>query len=136
MNFKAHFPLSTLAFRKLSGRSARRIYISVLAVLLCVTTVVRVRTYLMVRRIQKVLDELAEIRINQTTEQELLKKMPYLIRSQYDLKGNGIVERRYYVEISNESDPWWFWSMAHHLDGAGRFASLFGYRFISFDAGA
>src|SRR6185312_3167417 len=108
MNFKAHFPLSTLAFRKLSGRSARRIYISVLAVLLCVTTVVRVRTYLMVRRIQKVLDELAEIRINQTTEQELLKKMPYLIRSQYDLKGNGIVERRYYVEISNESDPWWF----------------------------
>ena len=26
--------------------------------------------------------------------------------------------------------------MAHHLDGAGRFASLFGYRFISFDAGA
>ena len=89
----------------------------------------------MVRRIQRVLDGLAEIRIDQTTEQELLKKMPYLIRSQYDLKGNGIVEQQYYVEISNESDPWWFWSMAHHLDVSGGFASLLGYRFISFDAG-
>ena len=78
---------------------------------------------------------LAEIRIDQTSERELLEKMPYLIRSQYDLKGNGIVEQQYCVEISNESDPWWLWSMAHHLDGSGSFASLLGYRFISFDAG-
>ncbi len=135
MDIKAHFPLLTWTFRQVTGRSARRIYISVLVLLLCVTTVVRVRTFLMVRRIQRVLDGLAEIRIDQTTEQELLKKMPYLIRSQYDLKGNGIVEQQYYVEISNESDPWWFWSMAHHLDVSGGFASLLGYRFISFDAG-
>lgn len=136
MTFRKHFPVVAWAVRRLTGRWAKGIYLCILLLLLSVTTVARLRTYLMARRIQAVLRGLAEVRIDQTTEEELLKNVPYLIRSQYDLKGVGIVERQYYVEISNESDPWWFWSMAHHLDGSGRLASWFGYRYISFDAGA
>ena len=138
-----YFPFFNSTIRKLTGRSARRIYFVIILVLLCLTTAARVRSYLMARKIQAILQQMAEIRVDQTNEEQLLKMMPYLTRSQQDWKNGQIVQRWYYTEVSNESD----WLMPRLMDDS-RFRSMigrnpdwlrrlaynFGYRYMQFDA--
>jgi hypothetical protein len=88
----------------------------------------------MARKIQAVLRGLAEVRVDQTTEEQLLKTVPSLTRNEQDWKVGGIVQRRYYAEISNESDPSIFGLIAYGLDWSGHLANLLGYRYMSFDA--
>jgi len=140
MSTKTHFPFFRWIVRTISGRWARRAYVAVLLLTLLLTTTAHLRSYLMARKIQAVLHGLAQIRVDQTTEEQLTKMVPYL--TQRDWKVDGIPHRRFYVQISNESDPLprvfavalsaaqsdqlvlWL----EHLLG------WLGYRFMSFDA--
>src|SRR6266403_3997790 len=99
---RTHFPFSRWAARTLTGRWARRIYLAILFLLFLVTTATRLRSYFMARRIEDVLHGLSEIRLDQTTEEQMTKMVPYLTRK--DWNAGGISHRNYYVQISNESD--------------------------------
>jgi hypothetical protein len=89
------------------------------------------------RKIETVLQGLSEIRLDQTSEEQMTKMVPYL--TEKDWKTNGISYRSYYVHISNESNgsPWPYGltqSDALTL-WLSRVADLLGYRYLSFDAG-
>jgi len=143
MGSRRYFSFFNWAIRKLTGRWPRRICFYIILLLLCLTTAARVRSYVMARRIQAVLHGMAEIRVDQTSEEQLLKMMPYLTRSEHEWKAGEIVQRWYYTQISNESD----WLMPRLMDES-RFRSMvgrdpewlrrlayqFGYRYMSFDA--
>lgn len=125
---KTHFPVFSWIVRTLTGRIARRIYVTAICVLLLMTTTARVRSYLMARKIQAVLKGLSEIRVDQTTEAQLTKMVPYLI--QRDWKVGGIPHRVFYVSISNER----FLGLGLIVDWSDQLANWLGYRFMSFDA--
>jgi hypothetical protein len=137
MCIKARFSLVRRIVRTLTGPWAWRAYTAIILVLLLLTTVARLRSYLMGRSIQAVLRGLAGIRVDQTTEEQLIKMVPYL--TQKDWKTEGIPHRLFYVHISNESDrlPR---AIAVALSSVrsnwvDQVVDWLGYRFISFDAG-
>jgi hypothetical protein len=134
LSTKTHFPFFRWIVRKLTGRWARRAYVAVVLLLLCLTAAARLRSYFMARRIQAVLHGLAEVRVDQTTEEQLLKTVPHLRRMEQDSKDGGIVQRRYYAEISNESDSPILGLIAYGLVWSGHLANFLGYRYMSFDA--
>ena len=95
----------------------------------------------MARRIEAVLHGLSEIRLDQTTEEQMTQLLPYL--KQRDWETGGISHRSYYVQISNESDrlpqvlalrlnrlQWYQLARWHNS-----LADWLGYRFVSFYAG-
>jgi hypothetical protein len=129
---RTHFPFTRWIIRKLTGRWSRRICLSILALFLITTTLVRLRSYFMTRKIQAVLHGLAQIRIDQTTEEELKKTVPYLTK--YEWAAGGQSRRGYFVKISTESDARVLGLIAYSLDWASG-GSLIGYRYIGFDAG-
>jgi len=105
--------------------------------LLLISTAARLSVYFTTRKIEAVLHGLSEIRLDQTTEEQMTKVVPYL--TEKDWKGNDFSYRSYYVHISNESDglPWPY-AFAHLFalaQSLARLGDLFGYRYISFDAG-
>lgn len=102
MTAKTHFPSSRWVARTLTGRWARRICVATLSLLLLLTAVTQLRLYFMARKIQAVLRGLAEIRIDQTTEEQLTRMVPYL--TQNDWRARGMSRRGYYIQISNEKD--------------------------------
>lgn len=114
---KEYFPFLHSAVRTLSGRWARRICLAVLLFLVLILAATRLRAYFMTRKIEAVLHGLSKIRLDQTTEEQMTKMLPYF--TERDWKAGGFSYRSYYVHISNESDglPW------------------LGNRYISFDAG-
>ena len=134
MSAKTNFPFFRRIFKKLTGRWARRIYVSILLFALCLATVARVRSYLMARKIQAVLARLAEIRVDETTEEQLLKAVPYLGRSERDGEVGGIAEHWRHLELSNESDWLVQPDIADGPDLLGKIARWLGYRYMSFDA--
>lgn len=71
--------------------------VALIFLLLVVMTTAWLRAYFMAQRIQTVLRGLAEIRIDQTTEEQLKKLVPYLIQT--DWKLGGIPHRAFYVRI-------------------------------------
>jgi hypothetical protein len=135
MNVKTRFPFFYWLFSTLTGRWARRSYVAILLLLLCLTTAVRLRAYLMTRRIQAVLHGLAAVRVDQTTEEQLPKIVPYLTRSAREWKTRGTVQRSYSVDISNASDRLLGPFIAYRLSSIRQLAYWLGYRFIGFDAG-
>jgi hypothetical protein len=110
MDAKTHFPFSRLIGRALTGRRARRTYVVVLFLLFLVTTSAWLRVYIMTRKIQAVLHGLAETRLDQTTEEQLMNMVPYL--TQEDWRVDGIPHRRFSVRISNEED-WPIYGFVH-----------------------
>ena len=75
---------------------------------------------------------LSEIRLDQTTEEQLRHMVPYL--TQKDWKAVGISYRVFYVQISSESDPRILGFIGSGLERSGQLADWLGYRFMSFDA--
>jgi hypothetical protein len=137
---KRQFPFFRWFVSTLTGRWARRAYLVVLLLLLSLTTAARLRSYFMARKIQAVLHGLAELRIDQTPEEQLLKTVPYLTRGENEWKVGGNVHRVYYAEISNESGwplPRFFAFLTPRFlaDWSRQFAYWLGYRYMSFDAG-
>ncbi len=134
---KTRIPFVHWIFGTLTGYWAWRTYAAIILLLLLATSAVRLRSYLMVRKVQAVLRGLAEIRVDQTTEEQLVRMVPYL--TQRDWKTEGIRDSGFYVHISNESDrlPLLIVVALSSVqpDWTARVADWFGYRFISFDAG-
>jgi hypothetical protein len=117
-------------------RLVRRISVVILLFTLLLSTATRLRPYFMARKIQAVLRGLAEIRIDQTTEEQLTKMVPYL--TQKDWKVGGISQHAFYVNISNESDrlPRLIFVAEKLMPWLEHCATWLGYRFMSFDASA
>ena len=118
--------------RTLSEHFVMRMTVAIILVLLMMTATARMRTYLMARKIQSVLQGLSQIRLDQTTEEQLTNMVPYLNRK--DWKIDGISHRGFYVSISNEH----FLGVGlivYLLDWSGQLANWLGFRFMSFDAG-
>ena len=140
VNAEMHFPFFRWVARMLRGRWAQRIYVAILVFLLLITTVARLRSYLMARKIQAVLHGLTAIRLGQTTEEQMKKMVPYL--SQKEWKSGGISHRGFYAHISNESDrlprvivvALGATQSEDLMLSLEHLADWFGYRFISFDA--
>jgi hypothetical protein len=99
------FPLSRRIVRAFTGRWARRIYVAILFLLLLVSAAGRIRSYIMARKIEAVLRGFAEIRLDQTTEEQLTKTVPYLAQKDWTDRG-GALHHWFGVHISNESDRW------------------------------
>lgn len=149
------FTRATRLLRMLTGRRALRLYLALplLAVLL-LTTVLRVHTYMLTRKIQAVLSGLERLRVDQTSEQELLKTVPYVARHSF-VRDTSSGRKRfyyYYVRVSNEDEILWLfrvlntrtfqvlWPWRAH-DGSGepwtvplRGAYWLGFRYVDFGA--
>lgn len=128
---KTYFPLFHCIVRTATGALARRIYVAILVLLLLITTAARLRSYFMARTIQAVLQGLAEIRVDQTTEEQLKKMVPYLTLSEWNI--GGVLHRGFYMSISNES--LFLRLLNYGPDWSGSLANWLGYRFMSFGAG-
>jgi len=133
MRSETTFPFFGWSAKKLSARPARRVYASILLLLLCLTFGAHLRSYLMTRKIQAVLRGLAEIRVDETTEEQLTRTMPYLKRSDQDWKVGDTVQHWRYTEISNEFD-WFMPQVIMYGSWSGKLAYWLGFRYLSFDA--
>ena len=77
-----YFPVSIWIWRTLTGRTARRVYVAVILLLVLATTVIRVHSYLLTRKFQAVISGLSKLHIDETTEEEVVRTVPYLGRAQ------------------------------------------------------
>jgi len=141
MSFQKYFPSVAWLFRTFTGRMARRVYFGILLLLLCTPLVPRLRNMYRARKFQAVLAGLGRVKVDQTTEAELVKLVPYLKRG-YSGKGpDGSVETWYGVEFTNEFDWSLRWPFLFRLDSAEDYnrmrkaARLLGISFLSFGAG-
>jgi hypothetical protein len=153
MTLREYFPASIWIWRTLTGRIARRIYFAIILLLLALSTVVRIRTFLLTRKIEAVIAGLSKLQIDETTEDEVVRTVPYLIRSDSDreidrnVEAGEVdkgVERVYYARISNEQGWMKFSYLAQRFsridftrDGHPQgwifaAASVLGYRFTGF----
>jgi|SRR5579884_389269 len=92
-------------FRLTCGRRARFIYLALALFLIAFSGGVRFRSYLLTREIQRVLSGLAQLRVDASTEKDLRRLVPDLVR----LPDQRTVPRIYAVSISNEGDQWERW---------------------------
>ena len=103
MDVAKSFPTVVCLFRIFTGRMARRIYLaSFVLLLLCAPTVPRIRNAYRAWKFQKVLAGLERVKVDQTSEAELVKLVPYLTRVPPYKLADGTVETWYAVEFSNE----------------------------------
>ena len=124
----------------LAGRFARRVYSSAFLISILLVTAVHIRSYLMVRKFQRVLSGLSHVQIDKTTEEELVRSVPYLVRSAAETRNDAHVERYYDLVSSNEDD----WLMRKLYSGdlgywlpqarALKIAGWLGYRYTNFYA--
>lgn len=153
MPLRHHFQATTRLGRAVTGRMARCIYASLLLLVLLTSTGIRIHTYVLTRRFQAVLAGLATLEIDKTTEEDLQRQVPYLVRTRYerDVKATmetGNVEtgvlRNYCASYTNR-DSWMHFEVFawHHTRTAiGKnfrqdgwlfsFADVFGYRYFDF----
>ncbi len=144
MSFQKYFPSVVWLFRTFTDRLARRIYFATFLILLllpCMTLVPRLRNMLRARKFQAVLAGLAKVKVDQTTEAELVRLVPYLTRRYWGKDRDGRDVTRYGVEFSNEFDRSTSWPYRLGLDNLGddrqirKAARLLGVSFLSFRAG-
>lgn len=113
MSFRKYFPASAWIIRAVTGRIARRIYLATILLLIVVSASVRICGYVLTRRMHTIIAELSKLEIDKTDESELVRRMPYLKRSQYEVHSGGEsveygkleegVEHWYGVDFSNSS---------------------------------
>jgi hypothetical protein len=109
-----------LSYRLFVGRRGRRVYLALLLCIFALSIGVRVRSYLLTRKIYAVLSGLDRLRVDATTEEQLSKTVPYLVREKNTLPGT---QGYYRAEISNERDRQWLYrlpSFLYSLAHAGR----------------
>jgi hypothetical protein len=104
MNRQKMVSLLVAVWRGVSGRWARRGCILMFLMCISLSAVLRCRTYLLTCRIQAVLAGIAQVRVDQTTEGQLLKAVPFLVRDGREFQRGTSVERHYHVIISNNED--------------------------------
>ena len=93
------------------GRRARLVGFILLLALVGLSTGIRVRSYLLTRRIQAVLAGLQQLKVDTTTEEELARTVPYLVREAYERREGTHLLRYYQAAVSNEKDYRWLRSV-------------------------
>jgi hypothetical protein len=156
MSLRDYFPTTVRIGQALTGRTARRIYLAFVVLPLVLTAVIRVRSFMYTRKIQAVIAGLSKLQIDETTEEEVAKTVPYLVRGTRDRNVERSVEvgdvdrgvvRGYYFVISNDldwmrfesfavrfSDPI-YWKDRPPTGWIFTIADLLGYRYVYFSAG-
>ena len=111
MPLRDHLAASSWIGHALTGWTARRVYLTVVLLLLVATMVARAYSFVLTRRIEAVISGLSKLRIDETTEGQVVRKVPCLVRGNWDRRvvrnvelGNVDtgVERGYYISISNQ----------------------------------
>ena len=79
---------------------------------------VRVRSYLLARRIQAVLTGLQQLKVDATTEGDLSRTVPYLVREPFERREGAHLLHYYRAALSNENDydQWRRWAPKAVLD--------------------
>jgi hypothetical protein len=114
MKLRTYFPGVHWIYRTTTSRLARQVYLTLLIPLALAWTIPRMRSMLMTRKIHSVLAGMQKIRLDQTTERELLNTVPHLVRSPVDRRDGQSVQNFYSVEITNEPD--WEWLLFRFSD--------------------
>lgn len=89
------------------GRRARQIYLVLALALVALSGGVRIRTFLLTRKIYAALEGLKQVRVDTTTEEQLLKMVPYLVINDPTLPMLPGGRQYYRAEVSNFKD--WRW---------------------------
>jgi len=87
--------------RQWFGRRTRSVLLALLLVPVVFSIGIRARTFLIARRIHAVLSGLEKVRIDQTTEAQLLRTVPYLVPNNPTAPSLPGGRRYYRVDISN-----------------------------------
>ncbi len=95
--------------RRLFSRRARQVYIVLLLLPVALSVGVRLRTFFITLKIQAVLAGLEQVRVDQTTEEQLLRAVPYLVPNDPQLPALPVGPRSYRVDISN-ADYYYGWA--------------------------
>jgi hypothetical protein len=111
MQLRHSFPMSSWILRTFTGRIVRRIYLVLVLAALAASAAVRIHTFVLTRRMEAVIIGLSKLEIDKSTEEDVKRTVPYLVRWQWE----GQLERSpetdigfeqgYSVAISNE--PSW-----------------------------
>jgi hypothetical protein len=155
MPLRTHFQATIWVWRSLTGRIARRVCVVLLLALLTTSAAARIHTFVLTRRIEAVIAGLSKLQIDRSTEEDVKRTVPYLVRWEWDgqLKRSpetGDIdlgtEQSYSVAVSNESS-WMrfgnfvsrFSTVRYSKDGRPSswildVAELLGYRYIGFGA--
>src|SRR6267154_580323 len=96
LRVKEYFPFFDWVAKTVSGRWDRRVSLVILLLLVIISTATRLRTYFLTRKIEAVLQGLSEIRLDQTTEEQMTKMLPNF--TERDWKAGGFSYRSYYVQ--------------------------------------
>jgi hypothetical protein len=156
MSLRDYFPATKRTVLVMTAPTVRRICLAILISLFVFSAAMRVYSFVLVHRIQAVISGLSKLRIDETTEEEVIQNVPFLIRSNWDQQVRkssevgGIdegVERVYHAGMSNDSTwmrfasfAWRFPSKVSAKTEPPRnwifsLADLLGYRYIGFGAG-
>jgi len=147
--------LAAVLRRHATGRCARRVGLILLVALVGLSTGIRVRSYLLTRRIQTVLNGLQQLKVDVTKEEDLPRTVPYLVREPFERREGTLLVRYYRAELSNEKDYRWLWSVPrlilelwppkiweggapdkwNAMGGSLKAAYVLGWRHLSFSAG-
>jgi hypothetical protein len=112
MQFRHSFPMTSWILRTFTGRIALRVYFVLVLSLVATSATARIYTLALTRRMEVVIAGLSKLEIDKSTEEEVKRTVPYLVRWQWQVPlkrspENGDidigVEQGYSVAISNES---------------------------------
>jgi hypothetical protein len=112
MPLRKLFPATVWIWRTLSGRIARRIYLIFVLALIATSAAVRIHTFVLARRMEAVIASLSRLQIDKSTEEDVKRTVPELVRWQWEVplkrspETGDIdvgIEQGYSVAISNES---------------------------------
>jgi len=95
--------------RFVTGRRARRCYLALLILVVAYSGAVLFRSFVLARRFQAVVSRLKQIQVDVSSEEQLRKTVPYLVRYGHESRQGSSVKRHYRVAISNEGDRWISW---------------------------
>ncbi len=99
-------------YRLFVGYRAHRVYLALFLFLFALSIGVRVRSYLLTRRIYAALSGLDRLRVDATTEEQLLRTVPYLVPEKNMLPGT---QGYYRAELSNKDDRRWLYRLPSFL---------------------
>jgi hypothetical protein len=99
--FADHFPATAWVWRKLTSRWARRLFLSLMVLLLLLTTALRIWAFTFEYRVNSIVAGLAQLQLDQTTRAEMLARVPALHPDSQEEK-NCAAEECYVAEITNQ----------------------------------
>jgi hypothetical protein len=109
---RRYFPASIWFWNGLRGRIPRRVCLAFVISILAVTTIVRIHSFVLTRRMERVIAGLSKLQIDQSTEKDVKRAVPQMVLWQWDGKLKRTpetgeidlgIEQGYSIAISNES---------------------------------